>query len=49
VTSSPLDQPVAFTFKVLLDPGFDKGFDTPIVPVQEHFSLPARQPDHEPA
>jgi hypothetical protein len=30
--------------EVLLDLGIDKGFDTLIVPVQEHFSLLARRP-----
>src|SRR5260221_8901408 len=52
VTSSPLDHPVRFTFKVLPRTCVDKGFSTLIVPVQEHLLWSTRRsagiPDEKP-
>lgn len=42
VTSRPLDQPVTFTLKVLLDLDQIRTFDTHIVPGQECFLLTRR-------
>jgi hypothetical protein len=46
VTCKPFSQPVVLTYQVLLGLGPDKDFDTPIVPVQEHFLLLPYRPAH---
>src|ERR1019366_6900330 len=48
VTSRPRDHPVAFTWKVLLEPGVIKASTTLIVPGQEYFSIQARRLAAEP-